>query len=53
MHTHVRGVEYSLTRKASAMSKDKVVILATVGHSIFSYVGQNFKDLSATGVTFP
>ncbi len=53
MHTYVRGAEYSLTRKASAMSKNKVVILATVGHSIFSYVGQHFKSLSAPGVTIP
>ncbi len=50
---HVRDAEYSLTRKAIAMSKNKVVILAIVGHSIFSYVGQHFKALSATRVTFP
>ncbi len=52
MHTHVRGAEYSLTRKASAMSKNKVVILAINGLSIFPYVGQHFKALRATRVTF-
>ncbi len=49
----MRGAEYSLKRNASAMSKNKVVILAIFGLSIFSYVGQHFKALSATGVTFP
>ncbi len=53
MHTHVHGAQYSLTRNASAMTKNKVVILAIVGLSIFSYVGQHFKALSAPGVTIP
>ncbi len=53
MHAHVRGAEYSLTRKASAMSKNKVAILAINGLSIFPYVGQHFKALRATRVTFP
>ncbi len=53
MHTHVRGAEYSYARLASGKSKNKVVILAIFGLSIFSYVGQHFKALIATGVTFP
>ncbi len=49
---HARGAEYSFTPYASGKSKNKVVILAIVGLSILSYVGQHFKALRGARVSF-